>query len=78
MKNSLLKFPVFYLLMLCSLNSFAQDPGTENTSGNGNLESTDQVAPINHWIIPMFVLGSLLSIYLIRKKIPQVKNRTNT
>ena len=69
MKNSLLKFPVFYVLILFSLNSFAQEPGTENTSGTGNLESTDQVAPINDWIIPMFILGSLLSITLLRKKI---------
>ena len=68
MKNSLLKFPVFCVLMLCGVNSIAQEPGTENTSGIGNLESTDQVAPINDFIIPMFILGSLLSIYFIRKK----------
>lgn len=69
MKNNLLKFFVFGVLMLCGINTFAQFPGTEDTGGTGNLESTDQGAPINDFIIYMFVFGSLLSFYLIHKNL---------
>ena len=85
MKNNILKIIVFCLINLSNLTGFAQlgisdnfaKSSAQTTPGDntvdGDLESTDQVAPINDFIIPMFILGSLLSIYLIRKK-PQIKS----
>ncbi len=64
MKNNIKKIIVFCLITLSSLNSFAQLPGSQNDTSN--LETTD--APINDYIIPMIVLGIVLSFYLIKKK----------
>ena len=66
MKNNAIKIIVFCLMTLSSLNSIAQ-PGVEDASGTGNLEDTD-TAPINDYIIPMLVIGVLLSFSLLRKK----------
>jgi hypothetical protein len=68
MKNNALKIIVFCLITLSSLNSIAQ-PGVEDNSGTtGNLEGIDNTAPINDYIIPMLVIGVLLSFSLLRKK----------
>ena len=64
MKNNIKKIIVFCLITLSSLNSYAQLPGSQNDTSN--LETTD--APINDYIIPMIVLGIVLSFYLIKKK----------
>ena len=74
MKNNALKIIVFCLITLSSLNSIAQTPGTEDGSGiTGNLESTTSDAPISDYIIPMLVIGVLLSFSLLRKKNQFVK-----
>ena len=67
MKNNALKIIVFCLMTLSSLSSIAQ-PGVEDASGTGNLEGIDNTAPINDYIIPMLVIGVLLSFSLLRKK----------
>ena len=64
MKNNIKKIIVFCLITLSSLNSYAQLPGSQNDTSN--LETTD--VPINDYIIPMIVLGVVLSFYLIKKK----------
>ena len=71
MKKSLLKFIVSILLIISSLNLSAQTPGTENTSGTGNLENPD--VPINDFLIPMLVVGIIISFYLINKKPASIK-----
>jgi hypothetical protein len=71
MKNNALKIIVFCLITLSSLNSIAQ-PGVEDASGTGNLEGTD-TAPISDYIIPMLVIGVVLSFSLLRKKNQFVK-----
>jgi hypothetical protein len=74
MKNNALKIIVFCLITLSSLNSIAQTPGTEDGSGiTGNLESTTADAPISDYIIPMLVIGVLLSFSLLRKNNQFVK-----
>jgi hypothetical protein len=74
MKNNALKKIVFCLITLSSLNSIAQTPGTEDSSGTtGNLEGIDNTAPINDYIIPMLVIGVLLSFSLLKKKNQFVK-----
>jgi hypothetical protein len=73
MKNNALKIIVFCLITLSSLNSIAQTPGTENDIEIGNLESTTSDAPISDYIIPMLVIGVLLSFSLLRKKNQFVK-----
>jgi hypothetical protein len=74
MKNNALKIIVFCLITLSSLNSIAQTPGTEDGSGiTGNLESTTSDAPISDYIIPMLVIGVLLSFSLLRKNNQFVK-----
>jgi hypothetical protein len=64
MKNSTLKIIIFCLITLSSINNFAQVPGSENDTSN--LETMD--APINDYLIPMLVLGIVLSFFLIKKK----------
>lgn len=49
MKKSLLKFIVYNLFILSSWSALAQLPGSEDSSGTGNLENTDNVAPINDY-----------------------------
>jgi hypothetical protein len=71
MKNNALKIIVFCLITLSSLNSIAQ-PGTEDEIAN-NLESTTADAPISDYIIPMLVIGVLLSFSLLRKNNQFVK-----
>jgi hypothetical protein len=71
MKNNALKIIVFCLITLSSLNSIAQ-PGTEDEIAN-NLESTTADAPISDYIIPMIVIGVLLSFSLLRKNNQLVK-----
>ena len=74
MKNNALKIIVFCLITLSSLNSIAQTPGTEDGSGiTGNLESTTADTPISYYIIPMLVIGVLLSFSLLRKNNQFVK-----
>ena len=72
MKNNAIKIIVFCLITLSSLNSIAQ-PGTEDDITNGNLEGIDNTAPINDYIIPMLVIGALISFSLLRKKNQFVK-----
>jgi hypothetical protein len=72
MKNNAIKIIVFCLITLSSLNSIAQ-PGTEDDIANGNLEGIDNTAPINDYIIPMLVIGALISFSLLRKKNQFVK-----
>jgi hypothetical protein len=54
------------------LNSIAQTPGTEDEIAN-NLESTTADAPVSDYIIPMIVIGVLLSFSLLKKKNQFVK-----
>jgi hypothetical protein len=72
MKKSLLKFIVYNLFILYSLTALPQVPGSQDSSGTGNLENTD-AAPINDFLIPMFVVGVLISFYLIKKKPTLIK-----
>jgi hypothetical protein len=67
MKKSLLKFIVYNLFILSSWSALAQLPGSEDSSGTGNLEGTD-AAPIGDFIIPMILLGIVLSFFLLKKK----------
>ena len=67
MKKSLLKFIVYNLFILSSWSALAQLPGSEDSSGTGNLEGTD-AAPIGDYIIPMIVLGIVLSFFFLKKK----------
>ena len=71
MKNRAIKTIVFCLMILSSLNSIAQ-PGVEDALATGNLESTD-ATPINDYIIPMIMIGVILSFSLLRKKSQFVK-----
>jgi len=71
MKNRAIKTIVFCLMILSSMNSIAQ-PGVEDALATGNLESTD-ATPINNYIIPMLVIGVVLSFSLLRKKNQFVK-----
>ncbi len=71
MKNRAIKTIVFCLMILSSLNSIAQ-PGVEDALATGNLESTD-TTPINDYIIPMIMIGVVLSFSLLRKKSQFVK-----
>jgi hypothetical protein len=73
MKKSLLKFIVYNLFILSSWSSLAQLPGSEDSSGTGNLEGTD-AAPIGDYIIPMLVVGILFSFYIYKKKLMSIKN----
>ena len=68
MKKSLLKFIVCNLFVLSSWSALAQFPGSEDSTGTGNLESTDAQAPISDYIIPMLVLAIALSFLLLRKR----------
>ena len=72
MKNNALKIIVFCLITLSSLNSIAQTPGTEDEIAN-NLESTTADAPVSDYVIPMIVIGVLLSFSLLKKKNQFVK-----
>ena len=67
MKKCLLKFIVYNLFILSSWSALAQLPGSEDSSGTGNLEGTD-AAPIGDFIIPMILLGIVLSFFLLKKK----------
>lgn len=69
MKNRAIKTIVFCLMILSSLNSIAQ-PATDDALST--LEGTDS-APINNYIIPMLVIGLVLSFGLLRKKNQFVK-----
>ena len=71
MKNRAINTIVFCLMILSSLNSIAQ-PGVEDALATGNLESTD-TTPINDYIIPMIMIGVVLSFSLLRKKSQFVK-----
>lgn len=71
MKNRAIKTIVFCLMILSSLNSIAQ-PGVEDALATGNLETTD-TTPINDYIIPMIMIGIVLSFSLLRKKSQFVK-----
>ena len=70
MKNNTKKIILFCLITLSSLNSFAQLPGSENDTSN--LETMD--APINDYLILMFVAGVLISFYMFKKKLTSIKN----
>jgi hypothetical protein len=63
-----LKFIVYNLFILSSWSALAQLPGSEDSSGTGNLEGTDVAAPVGDFIIPMIVLGIVLSFFLLKKK----------
>ena len=71
MKNRAIKTIVFCLMILSSMNSIAQ-PGVEDALATGNLETTD-TTPINDYIIPMIMIGVILSFSLLRKKNQFVK-----
>jgi len=70
MKNNTKRIILFCLITLSSLNSFAQLPGSENDTSN--LETMD--APINDYLILMFVAGLLISFYMFKKKLTSIKN----
>jgi hypothetical protein len=74
MKKSLLKFIVCNLFVLSSWSALAQFPGSEDSSGTGNLESTDSQAPISDYLIPMLVVGVLFGFYIYKKKLNSIKN----
>ena len=74
MKKSLLKFIVCNLFVLSSWSALAQFPGSEDSSGTGNLENTDAQAPISDYLIPMLVVGVLFSFYIYKKKLNSIKN----
>ena len=68
MKKSLLKFIVCNLFVLSSWSALAQFPGSEDSSGTGNLESADSQAPISDYIIPMLLIGIVIGYRLLKQK----------
>ena len=74
MKKSLLKFILYNLFILSSWSALAQLPGSEDSSGTGNLENTDNVAPINDYLILILLAGVLFSFYMFKKKLTSIKN----
>jgi hypothetical protein len=62
MKTSIKSIVIPFLLFSCSV-IFAQDPNNPLDPG------TDPgVSPINDYIVPMIVLGIVLSFFLLKKK----------
>ena len=71
MKNNIKKIIVFCLITLSSLNSFAQQPGTED-NGTG-LESVDPAAPIDGYVWVLAAIG-LVYVFLRVRAFAQLGN----
>lgn len=62
MKTSIKSILLTFLLFSCSV-IFAQDPNNPLDPG-----ADPGVSPINDYIVPMIVLGIVLSFFLLKKK----------
>jgi hypothetical protein len=69
MKNKAINTVVFCLILLSNLNGIAQELGPGFEDESGNLEELDpSPAPINHYIIPMVLIGILIGYRLLKQK----------
>jgi hypothetical protein len=65
MKNKAINTVVFCLILLFNLIGIAQEmPGDDNEGGT--LETPDE--PINHYIIPMLLIGIVIGYRLLKQK----------
>ena len=69
MKNKAINTVVFCLILLSNLNGIAQESGPGFENEFGDLEELDaSPAPINHYIIPMLLIGILIGYRLLKQK----------
>ena len=69
MKNKAINTVVFCLILLSNLNGIAQELGPGFDDEFGDLEELDaSPAPINHYIIPMLLIGILIGYRLLKQK----------
>ena len=69
MKNKAINTVVFCLILLSNLIGIAQELGPGFEDESGNLEELDaSPAPINHYIIPMLLIGILIGYRLLKQK----------
>ncbi len=69
MKNKAINTVVFCLILLSNLIGIAQELGPGFEDEFGNLEELDaSPAPINHYIIPMLLIGILIGYRLLKQK----------
>ena len=69
MKNKAIKTIVFCLIFLSSLNGIAQpSAGTEEAGALEETISDANAGPINDYIIPMLLIGTVLGFSLLKRK----------
>ena len=67
MKTNLLKYYIAAFYLCSTFVTFAQSPGTEDTSGTGNLEGADApAAPIDGYVWVLAALGLLFVFFRLR------------